>query len=835
MLRLSIVGLALASVLGAVGHLHAQQPPGWRFNEDIDRNFGPLAGNTQDEFLSDGTKPARPVMSPLHPQLSLHSRMHDNDFLENMRRSECLWIANTQPVRLSWEAVVRGFNLDTGQLVDIGLCTGTHPTTRDPLVDSDGDPVEIDLSALLSPEFDVELLQCNAQPFVDPFNTCARHMPLCAALPLSCENGAMLPGHPFCQRDCELTPEEDNAFTARVIDTTRAGRSLDGFAVEAEKRFSPTVRVVKEPASLARLLRPADSNSVRPDLPSDSRIMSWQVAGLDTDDIWRENFSPDVAIRRVLVFEYDRAANLRHYLPIRGMRAHLIIPALNEVAYDPTTYSVIGTATPAYALASPRNPLVWFVEIPKTNSGLPVYIEFTISDGLQQSGLIASPITVDFGARYGGEKHSLPHRLRVQNIGQSSVGVTNIQILGPDADNFHVVTAPSQPIPGNSARSIELEMRPRSQGTVEVGTKRAQLLITTDLPSAPTQFVDLVGRFTGNLLAVPDDIYLCFNAPGDCPQTRSVVVINPYAGNIRITGVTIENDPTSSFSISMNGVSPLPLPQTLGSGGLMGLEITYNGNAPLVEDATLRITSSSGAAEVGIEAQAFIPDPPDISIVQNLVFGVTRAGAPITRKLNVLNRGFGELTVNAVTFSGPDRQAFHAAQPLPLTVAPRSRLPISLQFKGAPNIGRHYNAVATIDSNDPNEPSLPVQLLAVTVVAELFIDPLKIDFSARPIGGKISRPIRVFNVGAVGLTLDGASLVARDRNGAPSMHYRMLDAFGNPLPQPAPDQLVRAGEWVRYSVEYSPDGAGSHTATIDLESDAPEGTVTISLAGKGVK
>ncbi|MGC6565158.1 MAG: choice-of-anchor D domain-containing protein [Akkermansiaceae bacterium] len=99
---------------------------------------------------------------------------------------------------------------------------------------------------------------------------------------------------------------------------------------------------------------------------------------------------------------------------------------------------------------------------------------------------------------------------------------------------------------------------------------------------------------------------------------------------------------------------------------------------------------------------------PDLNPITDLDLTLS-AVTPTTHDLPALNTGDQDLEVSSVTFTGPNAAAFSTVTPLPASITPFSNGPLQIQFDPA-GLGGPISAIATIQSNDPDQPSAQVNL-----------------------------------------------------------------------------------------------------------------------------
>ena len=157
-------------------------------------------------------------------------------------------------------------------------------------------------------------------------------------------------------------------------------------------------------------------------------------------------------------------------------------------------------------------------------------------------------------------------------------------------------------------------------------------------------------------------------------------------------------------------------------------------------------------------------------------------------------------------------------------------------------------AALAIVSNDPTRPRLELAVTATIAMGLLLANPGAIEFPQSPIAANLpqlppglpptvhrgpTRVTTIYNQGAVNLTLQGASLRARDQNGAVSPHFVLWQADGAPLA--AADRPLPAGASLPIIIEFAAASAGDHTARLEVRAtDATQAPAIATMHGVAI-
>jgi len=625
--KLFLSAAALSILPGcAHGQVFLQPPHGWDFNPVIDRNLAPTDGVVPDGFLNDGAMPPLTLLSPLYPELTGNSLNATNAALRSIPGSECLWVPAGQELRLSWEVTAQAFSPDLDREVTIGMCTATHPRTRAPIADSQGRPVLTAAGKVDTPQHTVELVQCTHAPTgTNPFNYCSHHpYSTCTPVSAGCTQAITPPGAPFCQQFCSVFAEEDSRYEVRVVKTTEPGLSTDGFRIERTSHIRPMIRAVDTGAVFARPMQALDPDVVIfPGMVQEGmRALTWSVPDLP-DGKWHETFTPDIAVSRVQLFEFDTASGRRTYLPIDK----LLFGTDNEVFGTDTEIRCSGPVivrsncpplartTPASHHATPELKTTWVAIVPRSTSNNPVYVEFTVANTMNETGLMASPSPVDLGDLYGGSSHRFTDAVSLENLNPSAVELSRLYFDGPDAALFSVATAAPVIVDGHSLRTLDLDVQAITDDMTLWEDKAADLVVETNLaPPHDTLRVPVSVRPTGSVEVLPEHIWLCLDSrqqlSGSCHSTRNFMVTNPGNATLVIDDVSFDEPFIHGLSLSAvaspnSPPQPLRFPYRVPRGGDQLFQVTYTGSFSRIDDLRVIVKTSFGEGSIEISAESF--------------------------------------------------------------------------------------------------------------------------------------------------------------------------------------------------------------------------------------
>jgi uncharacterized repeat protein (TIGR01451 family) len=208
---------------------------------------------------------------------------------------------------------------------------------------------------------------------------------------------------------------------------------------------------------------------------------------------------------------------------------------------------------------------------------------------------------------------------------------------------------------------------------------------------------------------------------------------------------------------------------------------------------------------------------PDIDVTPpQLDFGRVPVRQTRDLPLTVRNVGDAPVTVNRLA---TNNLQFTIVSPVsPFTLAPESQQQVTLRF--APTFVAPQTADLTIGSDDPDEPTITVQLRAEGIpdAPVIQVTPESLDFGAVAVGDSKDQILRVQNIGTVTLTISNIAIT------------NIQFSFIAP---PVPVNIV-GGASQNLTFRFQPRGEGVQATTISLTSNDPNRpALSVPVRGEG--
>jgi hypothetical protein len=436
------------------------------------------------------------------------------------------------------------------------------------------------------------------------------------------------------------------------------------------------------------------------------------------------------------------------------------------------------------------------------------------------------PGRINFGSQTLGNQNIPPFLAGILNTGTIPLNVSTLTISGSNAADFALttvaacMTAPIQP--GAPPCQFEVTFTPRS-----VGPEQAFLVFSDDAPGT-TQSLEMDAIGQGPLAVLtPTTVNFGSQPAGTVSKGISVTLTNVGNQPLTITSQQLTGPDAAqfkkvNFTCAANAVVQ---PQ---SSCDFGVEFAPQGTGPY--QAGLQVVDDSGNLQgtqqlVPLSGLGTTPAPVAALLPSQLSFGSQAIGtASASQTLSLTNTGSTALTINSIALTGADASNFLIGPPAngscPTTggtLAIGASCTLALQF--APLSGGNKSAKVTFADNAPGSPQA-VPLAGVALAPAIQISPASLNFGIQTLGTS-SAPLAVTltNTGSGPLGVGVLSVIGADPG-----DFKLL---GNCPPS------LGNGQSCALTVTFLPRAAGTRTASVLIQDNAPGNPQSIPLAGSG--
>ncbi len=213
-------------------------------------------------------------------------------------------------------------------------------------------------------------------------------------------------------------------------------------------------------------------------------------------------------------------------------------------------------------------------------------------------------------------------------------------------------------------------------------------------------------------------------------------------------------------------------------------------------------------------------DEPNIEVSPTLLqFGTaSRDDAAIVQTFTIESNGVTDLLLDSIVLDGDNAASFTVLTDVTgLSMPTGTQMDIEVAF--VPMGANQQFATATVISNDPDEPLVPVELYGEGAVPELQVNPNPIDFGTSYVGCDNEIPVELTNIGTDTLIIDAVT-----QDGDEPLALASMDAL--PI-------TLEPGEVANASFVFSPEGEVLFGGTFTVSSNEPAGSREVEQTGTG--
>lgn len=415
----------------------------------------------------------------------------------------------------------------------------------------------------------------------------------------------------------------------------------------------------------------------------------------------------------------------------------------------------------------------------------------------------AAPTSLSFGNQLLGTT-SASQTVTVSNCGTYPVTIGGVSVIGTNAPDFSITNGCGVLSPSESC-NISVRFTPGAMGN------RSATLQMDDGTSTPPS-VALAGTGVAPLAAVSPTSLAYGNQLINTSSTRNVTLTNSGSSTLTITGISVSGANASDFVSNNN------CPASLAPAGSCTVSVTFTPPVMGSRAATLQITSNAnngtqsvGLSGTGVAAVASV-SPSSLSFSSQRV---NSTSPPQT--VTVTNTGTSGLTISSVTLAGANPTDFSTTNGCGSPVAPSQSCTISVAF--TPLAMGARAATLQIVSNATN--GLQSVALGGTGIAPLAnVSPASLSFgNQRTNTISTGQAVTVTNAGTAALSVSSVTF-----GGTNPGDFAVNNGCAAAV---APTQSCTL------TVTFTPAATGSRSATLQVASDANNGTQVVTLSGTG--
>ncbi|MGB9500335.1 MAG: choice-of-anchor D domain-containing protein, partial [Dissulfuribacterales bacterium] len=401
------------------------------------------------------------------------------------------------------------------------------------------------------------------------------------------------------------------------------------------------------------------------------------------------------------------------------------------------------------------------------------------------------------------------HQFTVSNEGNSGLDINSLT-LG-DLTNYHVDSdnCSGHTIAGGGSCSITVKFNPQSHGS-----KNTTLTVHSNVPD---KTISLQGTGMASDINI-NPMTINFGAADQhsSPIIRQITVSNQ--GNLNLENLGVSLNDTTDFSISTNTCG-----QTLAPGATCTVSIALSMDTIGTHTATVAFASNDADENPVNVSLIGVVLAPQINVVPiNIDYGNNPVKTTTASKnILVSNYGNADLAIDPIILDDTTNYHIESDNCSGQTLAPSNACTIAVSFT-ASTAGAHP-AQITVNSNDPNTPSVPVSLSGFGISPEATVTPSAWDFGNVRVNTTSNiQTITISSTGNTALEVNNVSL-------SDTVNYvKINDACSN--------QVINIGGTCKVDVAFRPGSTGTKPVTLQVFSnDILNPQVDVSLTGTGIE
>jgi Abnormal spindle-like microcephaly-assoc'd, ASPM-SPD-2-Hydin len=347
-------------------------------------------------------------------------------------------------------------------------------------------------------------------------------------------------------------------------------------------------------------------------------------------------------------------------------------------------------------------------------------------------------------------------------------------------------------------------------------------------------------RINANTIQVHGTAQDAFGQPLPVAATESRLVANRdlfdfngkrllRAGGAGTDGTLVYDAPGSiNWTATYTGLDAADMDRILGTGGLPGSEFRamWLGRDPLaLTESTIYengdgVSGGPAAAVCAAPAERAVPlvsfDKPGLTFADQAV-----GTAATTQTIRLFNVGTAPMTIDAVALVGANPADFSFVNTCPSSLAASGICSINVTFK--PTAAGSRVAGLDFQTNGANVSGF-VPLSGNATAPVVTLSPASLDFGGPLIGSPTAaQTVMLTNTGTAPLTIASVAV-----SGANATDFTLS---ANTCP--ASPATLAVGANCSLSVVFEPSAAGARTGSLDVVSNAGNGTQSVALSGHG--
>ncbi len=460
------------------------------------------------------------------------------------------------------------------------------------------------------------------------------------------------------------------------------------------------------------------------------------------------------------------------------------------VGFSPTA---LGPAEDIIEIASddPDEPLV----------EVPVYALDVVE--APQPAIAWSPSSLDWGSVYSGAV--ITQTVTITSVGTADLDLSDVYLAAGTSEDFSLLSNPAPAsLPPSTSVLIEVVYAP-----ADLGADAGTLIVESNDPDIPQVLIPL----TGDLLPAPDIDLVPTTLTFGQVAVGNTVTMDAEIWSLGMADLelgTLVYSGSTEFVMTTD-----PSGAILAPGEYTTVTVTYTPDNETADNGRIDIPSNDPdepLVVLNINAPAAAPD---IEVDPLLVdFGDVKLYVLETEWVTISNVGTADLEIYGCSEHG-DPEFTIETDPTGTVLAPGDSVQMEVGYE--PHYESGSVGTVDVDSNDPLDPTVVVDLIGNGVASGIEIDPPYYDFGSLNAGCDDTLDVEVRSVGSAPLELWGYSYTTTPST-TMSVEASDLESYINNSTE------LPVGDAITVTVTFLPDDVQAYSGQLTVTSDDPYNT-----------
>ena len=460
------------------------------------------------------------------------------------------------------------------------------------------------------------------------------------------------------------------------------------------------------------------------------------------------------------------------------------------VTFDP---SELGPAQDVIEIASddPDEPLV----------EVPVYALDVVE--APQPAIAWSPSSLDWGSVYSGAV--ITQTVTITSVGTADLELQDAYLAAGTSADFAIQSSPAPAtLPPSTSVMIEVVYAP-----ADLGADAGTLIVESNDPDIPQVLIPL----TGDLLPAPDIDLVPTTLSFGQLAIGNVVTMDAEIWSLGMADLELDTlvySGSTEFEMLTD-----PSGMVLAPGEYTTVTVQYTPSNETADNGQIDIPSNDPDEPVVVLNILAPAAAPDIEVDPLLVdFGDVKLYTQETEWVTISNIGTADLEIYDCSEHG-DPEFIITSNPMGSLLSPGDSVQMEVAYEP------HYEAgsygTIDVDSNDPVDPTVVVDLVGNGVASGIEIDPPYHDFGSLNAGCDETLDVEIRSVGTAPLELWGYSYTTTPSS-TMTVAAADLDSYVNNSTE------LPVGDSITVTVTFLPDDVQAYSGQLTVTSDDPYNT-----------